>query len=67
MSQSQRIQDHLESGKTLTRLESWSELGVLEAPARICELRGRGVEIKTEMITVNNRYGENVRVARWSI
>ena len=67
MSQKNRILEHLSSGKTLTRLDSWSALGVLEAPARISELRSEGYRITTTMRTVTNRYGENVRIAVWSM
>lgn len=67
MGQKQRILEFLESGKVLTRLNSWSELGVIEAPARISELREEGHPIKTNMITVKNRFGESVRVAEWSL
>lgn len=63
-SQSDRIRAYLDSGKTLTRLNAWSELGILEAPARISELR-HTYPISTTMITVTNRYGESVRVAEW--
>ena len=62
-----RILDHLEAGNTLTRLESWSTLGVLEAPARISELRALGHNINTKMIKVINRFGESVSVAEWSM
>ena len=64
-SQSDRIRAYLDSGKTLTRLNAWSELGILEAPARISELRSCGYLISTTMIRVFNRYGEPVRVAEW--
>ena len=67
MTQKQRILNHLKEGKTLTRLNSWSELGILEAPARISELRADGHNIKTEMIAVINRFGERVKVAKWSM
>lgn len=67
MNQKQRIKEYLESGKILTRLNSWSELGILECPARISELRAEGHNIKTKMISVTNRYNEKVRVAEWSI
>jgi hypothetical protein len=40
---------------------------VLEAPARISELRADGHPIKTQMKTVHNRYGEKVSIAEWSI
>lgn len=67
MNQKQRIKEYLDSGKILTRLNSWSELGILECPARISELRAEGHNIKTKMISVTNRYNEKVRVAEWSI
>lgn len=67
MSQQQRILEYLQSGKTLTRLNAWSELGVLECPARISEMRSKGVTIKTTMVTVKNRYGEKVRIAEWTM
>ena len=65
--QQERILDFLQSGEKLTRLISWSRLGVLEAPARISELRAKGHPIKTKMITVQNRFGEKIRIAEWSI
>jgi len=67
MSQKSRILAHLKSGKTLTRLQSWDKLGVLECPARISELRCDGHIIRTKMKTVINRYGEKVRIAEWSM
>ena len=66
-SQKQRILGYLKSGKVLTRLNSWETLGVLEAPARISELRQDGWSIRTDMVTVTNRYGEDVRIAKWSL
>ena len=67
MTQAERILEHLQAGNTLTRLESWGTLGVIEAPARISELRAAGHQIKTKMITVRNRYGEKVSIAEWSM
>ena len=67
MTQQERILQYLQSGRTLTRLNSWSELGVLEAPARISELRSKGISIDTKMVEVKNRYGEKTRVAEWSL
>lgn len=64
-SQKDRIRNYLDSGQTLTRLNAWSELGILECPARISELRSEGYPVSTTMITVLNRYGEAVRVAEW--
>ena len=65
--QKQRLLEHLQSGRSLTRLQSWDVLGILEAPARVSELRGDGHNIITTMITVCNRYGESVRIAVWRL
>ena len=67
MTQKERILHYLQGGQALNRLVSWSRLGVLEAPARISELRAEGHPIKTKMKTVHNRYGEKVSIAEWSI
>jgi len=66
MNQRDRIKEHLNKGFTLTRLDAWDALGILEAPARISELRAEGYQIKTRMLEVVNRYGEKVRIAKWS-
>ena len=67
MSQKDRVLQYLKQGKVLNRLNAWDELGVIETPARISELRHEGHEIQTNMKPVLNRYGESVRIAEWFI
>ena len=67
LNQRDRILKYLGMGQTLTRLNAWARLGILEAPARISELRAEGHNIKTKMVTVRNRYGHKVSVAEWSM
>lgn len=67
MTQKERILEYLQLGHTLSRLDGWDLLGILETPARISELRREGYPIKTNMITVYNRFGEPVRVAEWRL
>jgi hypothetical protein len=67
MSQKDRVLQYLKQGKVLTRLNAWDELGVIEAPARISELRHEGHDIQTAMKLVFNRYGDQVRIAEWFI
>jgi hypothetical protein len=67
MNQRERVLEYLQEGKVLTRLNSWNELGILEAPARISELRSQGHKIKTTFKTVVNRYGDKVHIANWSL
>ena len=67
MTQQDRILEYLKEGKTLTRLNAWDNLGILEAPARISELRNKGHQIQTGFKTVLNRYGEKVKIAEWRL
>ena len=67
MTQKERVLQYLKKGKVLTRLNAWDELGVIETPARISELRHEGHLILTSMKPVLNRYGETVRIAEWFI
>lgn len=67
MTQQERILEYLKEGKTLTRLNAWDNLGILEAPARISELRNKGHNIQTGFKTVLNRYGEKVKIAEWRL
>lgn len=62
-----RVLHHLEEGKTLTRLEAWKKLGIMNPTARICELRMAGHPVVTKMIKVKNRWGESCTVAEWSL
>ena len=65
MSQKDLVLQYLKKGKVLNRLNAWDELGVIETPARISELRHEGHDIQTTMKQVLNRYGELVRIAEW--
>jgi len=67
MSQNKRLLKYLKSGKSITRLTAWDALGIIECPARITELRQAGHVITTEMVKVQNRYGEDVRIAKWRL
>lgn len=67
MNQRERVLEYLQTGNKLTRLNAWERLGILEAPARISELRAKGYAIKTKMVTIQNRYGERVSIAEWTM
>jgi hypothetical protein len=62
-----RVKQHLESGKTLTRLEALNELGIMNPTARISELRANGIPVETRMVGVYNRWDAKVKVAQWFI
>jgi len=67
MSQRSRILDYLKTGKTLTRRIGLDELGVWETPARITELKQRGVNIKKRPVNVIDKYGQHSVLAHWTL
>jgi len=66
MSQAQRLEDHLQSGKTITRVTAYQELGIFELSARVKDLESRGLTVDRKPIKVVNRFNESIRVmAYW--
>jgi hypothetical protein len=62
MSQCEIILQHLQSGKTLTKAQSWELYRIMNTGGRINELRNRGIDIKTTM-TMNE--GGNEYAIYW--
>jgi hypothetical protein len=64
--QNERILDYIDQFGSITQLEALRDLGVMRLASRISDLRRLGFPIKSEIITVENRYGEKCRVKRYS-
>lgn len=54
-SQSQNILDHLDSGKSITPLEALERFGCFRLGARIWDLKRKGYNIITKLISKNNK------------
>ena len=67
MTQCERILRHLEDYGSLTQLEAVQEYGILRLSARIWDLRKAGHEIRQEMVTGRNRYGEKTVYASYTL
>lgn len=65
--QAQRVLDYIERFGSITQHEASIDLGVARLASRISELKKNGHNIKGEMITVKNRFGENCSVKRYSM
>ena len=66
LNQNYRLLDYLEQHGSIDPLRAWEILGIYRLAARINELRKMGEDIKTNMITVHNRFGEDIRVALYT-
>ena len=67
MTQKERILKWLNDNGSITRAEAFTELGIVEMPARICELEQMGYEFSRETIAKKNRYGENVCFTKYTL
>lgn len=67
MTQTQRLLNHLQSGKPITRLSALIDLGIFELSARIVEIQRLGYSIHKESVKITNRFGEVCRVTRYSM
>lgn len=65
--QTRRIREWLESGKTLTSKDAWEKWGVTRLSAIIFNLRREGLNIATSTEESENRYGEPVRYGRYKM
>lgn len=66
-SQCEKIIRHLEDYGSITSLEALSEYGIMRLASRITDLKDKGYPISREMVTGKNRYGEEVRFARYTL
>ena len=64
-SQNRRILEHLQAGKSITPLEAIPLFGCYRLSARIKDLRKKGFEIETDMVSHVNSNGEKKRYARY--
>ena len=65
--QNTRILDYLAEHGSITQIEALNKLGVLRLASRISDLRRKGYDFDSVMITVRNQWGEKCRVKRYSL
>lgn len=67
MTQQQRLLGYLYENKIINPLEAWENLGIYRLSAKVFDLRKLGYDIKTERLTVKNRYNEHCVVAQYRL
>lgn len=58
MTQKQRVLEHLQSGNTITSYEAMANMGIMDLPKRISELRRDGHNITSRTGHSINEYGK---------
>lgn len=67
MTQKERLLKWFWDYGSITRAEAFTELGIVEMPARICELERMGYLFDKETVLKKNRYGENVCFTKYTL
>lgn len=65
--QKQRILEYVQEFGSITRRESFVDLGVVELSSRIGELEAMGYQFDRQTETSKNRYGDPVSYTRYSL
>ena len=65
--QTERILEYMEKHGGITQLEALNDCGVMRLASRISDLKKQKFPIESQMVTVQNRYGEKCRVKRYSL
>jgi hypothetical protein len=67
MTQKDRILHYLRRCGSISPVEAFSELGCYRLRARIYDLRADGYDITSELESHQNRFGETVSYARYTL
>lgn len=65
--QNERIIDYINKFGSITQIQALADLGVMRLASRISDLKSLGYPVESEMITVENRYGEECKVKRYTL
>lgn len=67
LTQAQKVLKYINDFGSITSLQAFIDLGVIQLPRRIFDLRKSGINVSSEVITVKNRYGEKTKINRYFI
>lgn len=65
--QNQRILDYIDRFGSITQFEALRDLSIMRLASRISDLKSLGYPITSEMIAVENRFGEKCYIKRYSL
>lgn len=66
MTQKEMVLNYIADFGSITPMEAFGDLGITKLATRISEMKKEGRQFKIVMVKSKNRYGKNVRFARYS-
>lgn len=67
VAQNERLLKAMQRGEKLTALNALNDYGVFRLASRICDIRKHGYPVQSKMVSVKNRFGEEVSVKEYWI
>ena len=67
MSQATDVIEYIRDNGSITTKQAMEDLGCYRLSGRIYDIKSWGIEVEKEMVTVQNRKGQDCRVARYTI
>lgn len=67
LTQGEKIVNYMMEFGGITQLEAIRDLGVMRLASRISDLKKNGIGIRSETITIKNRFGEDCHVSKYSL
>lgn len=67
LTQTERILYYLDTIGEITQLEAIRDLSCMRLASRITDLRKQGYKIKSEIVSVRNKYGEHSNIALYTL
>lgn len=64
--QKEQILEYIAKFGSITPMEAFGDLGITKLATRISEMRKDGMQFKIETVKSRNRYGKQMRYARYS-
>lgn len=67
MTQTERLLARLKAGDAIDPITALHDLGIYRLGARVFDLKAAGHDIHTELVPVTNRFGDECRVASYTL
>ena len=67
LSQKEKVLRHLKEVGPITPLDALNDYAIMRLTSRICELKDEGYDIKSELVSSKNKFGEKVSFSKYTL
>ena len=67
LTQKEKVLRHLKEVGPITPLDAFNDYAIMRLTSRICELKDEGYDIKSELVSSKNKFGEKVSFSKYTL